>query len=163
MRKYLVITTCLLVAIGLYGFLNSESLPKPNVSDEQEVIRILAQISKQFSATYVQGDIDKLVLFYTEDAVIFPGNSDLIRGKDAIRKYWTLPPGRIISHHKITFVEIKIIGEFAYDYGYYEVSGSNSGEAWGPNHGKYLIVWKKDKDGVWKMHLDMWNSRPKPE
>ena len=163
MRKYLAITTCLLAAIGLDGFLISESLPKNIVADEQETVRILAQISSQFSAAYVQGDIDKLISFYTDDAVIFPGNSDLIKGKEAIRKYWTQPPGRIVSHHKITSVEIKIIGEFAYDYGYYEISGSNNGEAWGPNYGKYLIVWKQEKDGSWKMHLDMWNSRPKPE
>lgn len=103
MMKYLAITTCLLAAIGLYGFLNSKSLPQNIVADEQETVRILTQISSQFSAAYVQGDNDKLISFYTDDAVIFPGNSDLIKGKEAIRKYWTLPQGRIVSHHKNHF------------------------------------------------------------
>jgi ketosteroid isomerase-like protein len=149
---------CLLVALWLYGFAHTDSSSPLGTSDEQEIIKTLAQISSQFSAAYVQGDIAKLVPLYSADAVIFPGNSDLIRGKEAIEKYWTLPPGRTITHHKITSVEIKIMGEFAYDYGYYEISGRNNGTEWGPNYGKYLIVWKRTRDGAWKMHLDMWNS-----
>lgn len=163
MRKYPVFALCLMVFACWCGLSSFAFPPAQKTSGGQEVLNTLAQISNQFSAAYMKGDIDKLVSFYTDDAVIFPGNSDLIRGQQAIKKYWTLPPGRTITHHKITSVEIRPLGEFAYDYGYYEVSGTNNGEAWGPNYGKYLIVWKKDKDGVWKMHLDMWNSRPKPE
>ncbi|MGH7494329.1 MAG: YybH family protein [bacterium] len=162
MRKHLSLLLCLLIALWFNGFSHADSSASQKISDEQEIINTLARISDQFSAAYVQGDIAKLISLYTDDAVIFPGNSDLIRGKEAIEKYWTLPPGRTITHHKITSVEIKIMGEFAYDYGYYEISGSNNGAAWGPNYGKYLIVWKQSQDGAWKMHLDMWNSRPKP-
>lgn len=44
-----------------------------------------------------------------------------------------------------------------YDYGYYEgviklVDGCFS--YW---EGKYVIVWKKLKDGDWKMYIDIWN------
>jgi ketosteroid isomerase-like protein len=152
-----------MIAFLLCGSSNFDAAWSQPTSDEKKIIDTLAQISSQFSAAYVKGDIEKLVSFYTDDAVIFPGNSDLIRGKEAIKKYWTLAPGRTVTHHKITAVEIKIMGDFAYDYGYYEVSGRNNDEAWGPNYGKYLIVWKRGSDGAWKMHLDMWNSRPKPE
>lgn len=152
-----------MIACLLCGSSNFHPALAQQSADERKVIDALAQISKQFSAAYMQGDAEKMTSLYTDDAVIFPGNSDLIRGKQAIRKYWTLAPGRTITHHKITAVEIKITGDFAYDYGYYEISGANNGEAWGPNYGKYLIVWKRGSDGAWKMHLDMWNSRPKPE
>jgi ketosteroid isomerase-like protein len=153
----------LLVAVLLCGCPSFELVLSQTPNQDQEATSKLSQVSTQFSAAYVKGDIEKLVSLYTDDAVIFPGNSDLIRGKEAIKKYWTLPPNRTITHHKITAVEIKITGDFAYDYGYYEISGRNENEAWGPNYGKYLIVWKRGSDGVWKMHLDMWNSRPKPE
>jgi len=162
-RKHFAFALCLSVVVCSHSFSSFAFSPAQEFSGEQDIFNTLAQISNQFSAAYVKGDAEKMASFYTDDAVIFPGNSDLIRGKEAIKKYWTLPTGRTITHHKITSVEIKLLDEFAYDYGYYEVSGTNNGEAWGLNYGKYLIVWKKDKEGVWKMHLDMWNSRPKPE
>lgn len=151
------------MALGLMLYPISDCARAQESAQEQEVLKKLTRISVQFSAAYMQGDLDKLVSFYTDDAVIFPGNSDLIRGKEAIKKYWMLPPGRVVTQHKITALEIKLLGEFAYDYGYYEVQGRNGEEPWGPTYGKYLIVWKRDQSGVWKMHLDMWNSRPKPE
>ncbi len=162
MNKRFVLICGLMAAFWFDVCPRFDSALSQQPADEKKIIDTLAQISTQFSAAYVKGDIEKLVSFYTDDAVIFPGNSDLIKGKDAIKKYWTLAPGRTITHHKITAVEIKITGDFAYDYGYYEISGANNGEAWGPNYGKYLMVWKRG-DGAWKMHLDMWNSRSKPE
>ena len=160
MHKHFALIGWLVMAFGLIDCNSAQSQER---SEDREVVSKLTQLSGQFSAAYMRGDIEKLVSFYTDDAVIFPGNSDLLRGKEAIKKYWTLPSGRTITHHKITAVEIKVIGEFAHDYGYYEISGRNGEESWGPNYGKYLIVWKRDKDRGWKMHLDMWTSRPKPE
>lgn len=163
MKKRFTPAFCMTAILWLCACPSYDSALSQQSAEEQGVIDALVRISTQFSAAYVKGDIAKLVSFYTEDAVIFPGNSDLMRGKEALTKYWTLPPGRTITHHKITAVEIKINGDFAYDYGYYEVSGRNNGEAWGPTYGKYLIVWKRGNDGAWRIHLDMWNSRPKPE
>jgi uncharacterized protein (TIGR02246 family) len=161
-RRFAAIVWTMSVCL-LCGNSNFDAALAQQAADEKKVIDVLTQISTQFSAAYMKGDAEKMVSLYTDDAVIFPGNSDLIRGKEAIRKYWRLAPGRTITHHKITAVEIKITGDFAYDFGYYEIIGTNNGETWGPNYGKYLIVWKRGSDGAWKMHLDMWNSRPKPE
>ena len=109
-----------------------------------------------FSKAYMGGNIEKLSRFYTEDGKIFPNNTDIISGRDAIKKRWTLPEDVSIKYHKVTPLEIKIIGDFAYDYGYYEGSSvSQKGES--PFKGKYVIVWKKI-DGDWKMYLDIWNN-----
>jgi ketosteroid isomerase-like protein len=27
-----------------------------------------------------------------------------------------------------------------------------------PISGKYVVVWQKGGDGVWKLHVDIWNS-----
>ena len=128
----------------------------------QQEAEVLAQIANQFSAAYMRADVEEMVSLYTDDAVIFPNNMDFIRGRDAIQKYWALGPGRRIILHKITPVEIRFSGDMAYDFGMYEISGSNDEVTWGPNYGKYVIVWKR-VDGSWKMHVDIWNSRPAPE
>lgn len=116
--------------------------------------------SREFSAAYVRGDVDSMVALYTPDAVIFPNNSEMIQGHEAIRRYWTLAPGQILTHHRATRTEIRVDGDHAYDYGVYEIAGTSNGAAWGPSHGKYVIVWRRTPAG-WRMHLDMWNSRPR--
>jgi uncharacterized protein (TIGR02246 family) len=119
----------------------------------------IEELSRRFSAAYVRGDVDAMVAAYTPDAVIFPNNSEMLRGHEAIRGYWTLAPGQRITRHVAMPTEIRVEGDHAYDYGVYEVAGERNGQAWGPTLGKYVIVWRRGPEG-WRMHLDMWNARP---
>lgn len=123
---------------------------------QKEIDKILKNI-KQFSQHYVDGEIAKLARCYTTDGKLFPSNSDIIEGTEAIEKRWQLKEGTRILSHKATPLEIKVVKDTAYDFGYYEgVSVNAAGEEY-PFKGKYVIVWKKvDKD--WKIYLDIWNQ-----
>ena len=145
----------------LLGGCRSDS-STPEVYSEAEALADISGQSRAFSAAYVRGDVDAMMEIYTSDAVIFPSNSVAISGDSLLRKYWTLPEGRIITHHQMTPTEIQIEGAMASDHGVYQVSGSNGGSEWGPSHGKYLVVWRLESDGEWRMSLDMWNSLPNP-
>jgi uncharacterized protein (TIGR02246 family) len=123
-------------------------------------VAAIAALSRDFSAAYVRGDADAMTALYTPDAVIFPNNSEMIQGHEAIRRYWTLAPGQTVTHHRATPTEIRIDGDHAYDYGVFEISGTRDGTPYGPSHGKYVIVWRRTPQG-WRMHLDMWNNRPR--
>ena len=155
---------CLLpLAVCFIGLACQPPAAPPETVDEQAVIDTLASLARQFSQAYIDGDVPAMMALYTDDAVLFPGNSEYIRGTEAIQRYWALPEGRRITHHKLSPVELEVSGSMASDFGHYEISGENNGVAWGPTYGKYLIVWKRGEDGQWRMHLDMWNSRPQPE
>lgn len=93
---------------------------------------------------------------YTDDAKIFPNNMDIIEGRDAIITYWTLPEGVETIYHKITPEEIKILGNEAYDYGYYEGKTKRADGSELKWKGKYVIIWKKINE-EWKIYLDIWN------
>jgi len=116
--------------------------------------------ARAFSDAYVRADPDSMAALYTEDAAIFPDNSDAIVGRDRIRRYWTLPPSRPITRHVLMPDRIEIAGDVAHDYGRYEIAGENNGVPWGPNAGKYVVVWRRGVDGQWRMYLDMWNRGP---
>jgi ketosteroid isomerase-like protein len=119
-------------------------------------------LSRQFSAAYVRGDVAAMVAIYTPDAVIFPERADMMTGTDALRRYWALAPGARVTRHVATPVRIVVQGDAAYDYGNYEVSGVRAnGQVWGPTLGKYVIVWVRTQAG-WRMQLDIWNSRTPP-
>ena len=126
------------------------------MSDDEIVIRknILA-----FSKALIQQDYDFATHAYTSDAKIFPMNTPIMEGSEAIRDYWTPQEGSKsrITYHKIIPEEIRIIGDYAYDYGYYEGRSINARGEENPWQGKYVIVWRKVESGEWKMELDIWN------
>ncbi|MEP2935845.1 MAG: DUF4440 domain-containing protein [Gilvibacter sp.] len=123
--------------------------------DPKEIDQILKNI-EAFSVALMKADYQFVTESYTKDAKIFPDNTKILAGSEAILNYWTPKSDWRIKYHKVTPDEIKIIGDEAYDYGYYEGKSANpSGEEsnW---KGKYVIVWKK-VDGQWKIYLDIWN------
>lgn len=124
---------------------------------EADVEAILVQ-SRALSAAYVRGDIDALVAVYAEDGIAAPSGRDFVRGPEALHALWALPPGRVITHHAATPEELRVEGDLAYDWGYYEGAVEQDGEPRGTFDGKYLIVWQRDADGVWRIAHDMWNS-----
>lgn len=139
------------------------SLAQTSTNADTEIARKKAILKKNmaaFSHALMNQDYDFVVDAYTDDAKIFPNGTKILTGKEAIRKYWTPPAGsnRKTTYHKIIPEEITIIGNEAYDYGYYEGKsiGNNGKESsW---KGKYVITWKEVKPDVWKMYLDIWNS-----
>ncbi len=130
---------------------------KSNYStNKAEKNKILRNI-ELFSQSYINSDFETLANSYTNDAKIFPTNSDIIIGRNAIKERWSIKNGTKILEHKITPVEIRFLGDYAYDYGYYEgktLLANGSETSW---KGKYVIVWKKVGQD-WKIYLDIWNG-----
>jgi len=135
-----------LISFGTSNFIKAQQ------SDEEQI----RQLIKNFSVAVMSSDYEAIANAYTVDGKIMPDNTDIIEGRDAIKKRWTLPQGVNILYHKILPEEIKILNDHAYDYGYYEGKTKRkdgSEVAW---EGKYVIVWKK-VNGAWKIYLDIWN------
>ncbi len=128
---------------------------------KQDTDRIL-QLTKQFSKSVMASDYDAIANAYTADGKIFPNNTDIIAGTAAIKTRWTLPKGLSIPYHRVMPEEIKVIGDYAYDYGRYEGKTRQANGKENSWKGKYVIVWKKvNKD--WKIYLDIWNRIKEPE
>lgn len=123
--------------------------------DKDEINSILTSIEK-FSEYYMNEDYKSLANAYASDAKILPPGADIIEGRAAIKKRWVLPEGVSVPHHKITPTEIKIIGDYAYDMGYYEGITRRADQSEVSWKGKYLIIWEKE-EGEWKIYMDAWN------
>lgn len=137
--------------------INSLGKIKTSKSKDQSDEEIIRGISKKFSQYYMDANYENLINCYTSDAKIFPDKAPIIAGKEAIKKRWTLPEGIKVTKHSATPTEIKVNGDYAYDYGYYEVATKRSDGSTTSGKGKYIIVWRKE-NGIWKIYLDIWNS-----
>lgn len=157
-RIFLAGLCCLLVS-------NTGCKPAGNdaVNAQQNEAEDLASIQAQalkFSAAYVKGEVDELVSIYTADGMAAPGGRDFIVGRTDLRPFWETPAGNKILRHKTTSSSLVIDGDHAYDWGYYEGQSEREGEVLPPFKGKYVIVWERGDDGIWRMAADMWNSLP---
>lgn len=124
-------------------------------AQEKEIDQIKTKIAA-FSEAYINANYDALANSYTTDARILPNGTRIIEGREAIKERWILPENTKILKHVVTPEEIKVIGEYAYDVGYYEGSTQTPNGEVSNWKGKYLIVWKK-VDGDWLIHIDAWN------
>lgn len=112
-------------------------------------------------------DPDVVATAYTEDALYLPSRGDMQRGRAAIREYFAGNFKQVRqdgARLRLTFeiVERRISGDLAADVGYYTLVGSKDGEEGPPSRGKFMTVSVKDKDGVWRFHVDGDTPLPPP-
>ena len=126
-------------------------------------IAAIGKVAAEFSQRYMRGDAQGMAELYTENGAIFPAGRPIIKGRPDIKAYWTLPPNVKVVEHKTTADSIIVVGNTAYDYGTFRAVNARDGQAGNPGFGKYVIVWQKQRDGRWLMHLDIWNNSPAPQ
>ena len=144
--------------LGLCAVLSSGTLARAGDMDAQA--KILAKLDDDWSDAAVKKDIDKLASYYAVDAIAYPPNEPAAIGRAAAKKAWAemlADPSLTISW-KTLHAEVSASGEIGYTAGTYVLSAKGPDGKPVNDKGKYLCVWKKEKDGKWKAIHDMWNS-----
>jgi uncharacterized protein (TIGR02246 family) len=115
--------------------------------------------SQEWSNAASSRDLEKAVSFYAEDATYNPPGAPLAAGKDAIRKVWAnvvaIPGGNL--RWVSSKVEVARSGDLAYDTGAYTLTKNDASGKPVTATGKYVVVWKKQADGKWKVIQDIDN------
>jgi ketosteroid isomerase-like protein len=146
-----------LICLGMMWILPlvSKSVAAPK-DGAQKLIALEAEFMK---ATAEKGSAG-YISYYAEDAVELPNGESILEGKETIRK--TL--GFLDQGMTLTWTPVKAdmaaSSDLGYTYGNYEFRGKDKDGKAIIEHGKYMTVWKKQKDGSWKVALDMGNSTP---
>lgn len=96
--------------------------------------------------------------FYAPDAQLLPPNAPLVRGSEAIRAFWQglLDAGGADVTLDTTLVDMA--GDLAYGIGQYSFTMPVASGERTRDQGKYLIVYKRQADGSWKVVADMFSS-----
>ncbi len=130
--------------------------------------KITADTLKQLEADFMKAAAEKgsagYMSYYADDAVELPNGGPVIRGKANIapgmsflddknnRLIWT-PVG----------ADISASGDLGYTYGNYEFHSKNKEGKATVEYGKYTSIWKVQKEGSWKVVLDMGNANEAPK
>jgi ketosteroid isomerase-like protein len=97
--------------------------------------------------------------YYADDAVEVPNGTATIQGKANIAKTMGFLDDKN-NHLTWTPVgaDISASGDLGYTYGTFEFRSKDKDGKMVVEHGKYTSIWKKQRDGSWKVVLDMGNA-----
>ena len=120
----------------------------------------LRSLDDEWSKSVASRDVEKVIAYYADDAVVMPPNIPTLAGKEAIRDLWRsmLESPLFSGGWKATKVEVAQSGDLAYLSGNYEFKEQDAGGNPITDKGKYLVVWRKQSDGNWKCVANMFNS-----
>jgi len=124
-------------------------------ADEATIRNLDAQWSKAAGAH----DLDGIVSYYSDDAVLLPPNAPAAASKEAIRASWVplAEQGVSISWQALK-VEVSRSRDLAYSTGTYALAMQDPQGKLIADTGKFMEVWKRQADGNWKAVADTYNS-----
>ena len=130
---------------------------KPSRDTGDTLRRLEAEFMKAAADHGSQGYLS----YYADDAVEVPNGAPLIQGKTNIAKTMGFLDD---TNNHLTWspvgADISASGDLGYTYGTFEFSSKDKLGKTVVDHGKYTSIWKKQKDGTWKVVLDRGNASP---
>jgi ketosteroid isomerase-like protein len=130
------------------------------VGQEKDARQLHVETDQAWSQAASEGkDVEKVVAYWTDDAVIVPSGAPIISGKAAIRDYVTQSfaiPGFKISW-KTLDAAVSADGTMGY------TTAESSFTVPGPDGklqtqtGRGVAIWRRGTDGQWQCVYDTWN------
>ena len=130
-------------------------------TDAAAVRQAIEASNVKFGAAAVQGDTATLAAMYADDAIMMMSNAPAARGHEAIAKTFAgMGAAMKLSAIKLQTQDVIVTGDYAIETGAYDLAGQPVAKGAKPRHdvGKYLVLWKKQADGSYKMVRDIANS-----
>ena len=128
--------------------------------DLTQIRHAIEKGNAKFGEAVRKGDGAAIAALYTEDATLLPPDSNKIKGRGGIEAFWKGGLQMGIKEAVLTTVDVSAGGELAYEIGTFALKVQPEGKEPIEQKGKYVVVWKKAPDAVWKLHVDIWNSGP---
>ncbi|HEX7424354.1 MAG TPA: nuclear transport factor 2 family protein [Terriglobales bacterium] len=151
--KRITVAFLLLLFFAALSFATKQKSPKG--------ADLLRQLEGDFAADVAKHGHDAFLTYFAEDGVELVDGGG-INTKDAMRKQPPWPEGTTLTWTPVK-AEMAASGDLGYTYGNYVYTAKNKEGKLVANYGKYTSIWKKQKDGQWKVVVDMGNSSPDPK
>jgi len=125
----------------------------------------IESMNKEMAKNMLSGNSAKNLSLYTDDAISMPANEPMADGLPAIKKSneEMMKSGMKVTAFEPTTLKVMVNGNQVTEIGTYKFSMTMPGtDKPMDDHGKYLTVWEKQKDGSLKIKIETWNSDVNP-
>ncbi len=120
-------------------------------------VRSIRAVDEAWVQLAMAGNFSALVeRCYTPDAILLPPNEPAARGRTAIEA--SLRAWPMMTDAAIDAAEIVGRGDLAYSTGTWQGTMHIEGVAPIQDKGKFVVIWRKDAEGAWRMTRDCFSS-----
>jgi uncharacterized protein (TIGR02246 family) len=150
MRLAALVGAIVLVAAGV------SAQPKAAGGDEAAI----AKIRNAYQTAALAQDAAALAKLFAPDGEEMPPNAPAAKGRAAIEAHHKALAQQFMMHGMtITSGEVKVTGDRAFDVGTYKQTlMAQKGGGMVDDHGKYIVLMKKDLSGAWWVTHAIYNS-----
>ncbi len=120
--------------------------------------------SLAYKGAVADKSLDKVVSFYSDNALLVPPNAPIAHDREQIRQFWSqlmTNQGYGLRQHT-TQIDVAKSGGLGYEMGTYELTLDDGSGKRVTTHGKFLAVWKEKGTGNWKMVAAMFSAEGYP-
>lgn len=145
-----------LAALALGACAGSQPAPVDTAAETAKV----DVLRNEFVTAFNAGDPTAAAAGYTDDAAFMPPGREAVVGKAAILAYYEHFFAQFAAHSELAPADTKILDDgWAYERGSSTVTLTpKAGGTPVTSTGKYLVIFKKQNDGSWKVAEDIHNS-----
>ncbi len=121
----------------------------------------IESLNKEMAKNMLEGNTEKLLSIYTADAISMPSYQPIQEGIAAIRKASDEMSKTGVKYTSFvpTTLKVTVNGNLITEIGTYKIGMLVPNmEKPVEDHGKYLTIWEKQKDGSLKVKVETWNS-----
>ena len=166
MRVRVLVTQCSVVLLMVVSWMVmigcSQTKATPTAQPDTRIAdqKAISDGEAAWVADWKARDLEKIVGYYADDAVLMEPDVPAIKGKDAIRAFTkqSLDDKNLAVTFTTTDVEVSKGGDLACSHGTYTVTLTDAKTRKPVKEiGKYVTVYRKTADGSWKAILDIGN------
>ena len=122
----------------------------------------LMQTSRDWAKAAARGDLERILSYWADDAIVLEPDQHAHIGKAAIRQM--VEASMKVPKFSITWgPESAVIskgGDMGYLIEHNRVTFADSTGKVHTQFGKGVTIWRKDASGAWKCVVDIWNGNP---
>jgi uncharacterized protein (TIGR02246 family) len=156
--KRVVIVICVAAVAASFAFANArkQTTAANDSAALADVRRAIDKGNAQWSEGWAKGDAAMVAAIFADDGVQLAGSGKLVKGRQQILERQKAAMGGADPGVKVTVttVNVWLDGDTAYETGKYKYEYTEKGKP-GVDEGRYVTIWKRQKDGSWKLTMDM--------
>ncbi len=138
----------------------------PRPSGDDALRKTIDAYNAASRETMLTGHSGAAMQYYEEDVLEMSPNAPSLKGKKAILEFQQsmFQKGMRFNAVEFTTQEVESDGSVGYEIGAYTMTITMPPMGEMKDHGKYISLWRKQADGSWKLHAEMWSSdMPMPD
>jgi ketosteroid isomerase-like protein len=123
-------------------------------SSGDALLRIVDDCNRKAIEDFKKGDMLAVARGYTDDATIYFPRGKKVHGRQAIDRYWQGVKGA--KDWKLETIEVGGTKEAIYEVGKSTLTTEVGGKE-NTYVCDYVVIWKRQKDGTYRTHTDIFN------